>query len=324
MSSAREGFLLLLTDMWGSGRDRPLARDAGAGESGLLLALDRQENRHLLAPVAADFVFTESTGDNLKLTDWRFPGSGQRYLDLMCTSPSLAGTFNHLADDVIGKVVENELSPALALQQTLAEWRRLLREAATLSEEKLRGLFGELVTLRELAQLNPYQAISTWAGPQGGRHDFISTAGDIEVKTSAGEGLAVVISDLAQLDQPDQRDLVLVRHQVMTDPTGTSLEALVDELCELGLVREELTGELARVGFIPGAQMPETRFHLVDTQRWRVNEEFPGLRSSDLPHHRRDGIRKITYTLDLTGAGDPLSDEQYGAFLRRMIGGMRE
>ena len=319
--SAHESFALLFNQLWAGDVTTRVLRDARKGAMDLKLAVDAREVRHLLAAIPDDYEFTEVVGNHISLGDWRHPATGQRYLDLACTEPSLSSAFSALTDDVVRRVEEHHDSAAYAVQETLAEWRALLQPASSLSEEKARGLFGEMWVLGLLAARSPYYALDVWTGPLGEPHDFTSPSGDIEVKTSKLEGLDVVVSDLHQLDPLEGRDLVLVRVSVVTDPDGVGLREQADSLCSMGLVREELAQKLARQGFHLDGKSPDFSFRVQEVNSWRVGVDFPGLRSEDIELSRRRAIKKITYTLDLALAGAPMAPEELDSHIARMVGG---
>ena len=158
-------FGLILSSVWGSERpanlvQRTAARDSAGAE--LLYAADRHGHRHILAPIAEDYAFTPIRGAAVEMTDWRHPSTGQRYLDLVCKVDALATVFYRLADSVVERILDRQELCAAAVQGALNDWQRLLKPAPSLSEEALRGLFGELTVLKLLAARNPMYAVDSW------------------------------------------------------------------------------------------------------------------------------------------------------------------
>ena len=318
MTDSYQAFGLLLAQVWGQGVQGRVMRPAGRSGSGLMFAADHHGHRHLLAPISEDEAFKERWDETLILTEWR--NGATRYLDLACTSDSLAHVFASLADDVVRRVEDKDEEPARALLGALTEWKRLFKAAPALSEDQARGLFGELVVLGLLTQRNPGYALDLWTGPDADVHDFTSPNGDLEVKTSGSEGLDVSVSSLDQLDPTEDRPLVLIRLQVIASPNGQNIRDKSEELSAAGLVSSELIAKLASAGFMLGSDPDSYRFALAgEPVAWLVDETFPGLRASDLAPERIEAIRRVTYSLDLIGAGPRMSDHELSEYVDQMV-----
>lgn len=320
MSDAYEQFGLLLSSVWSRQHAATLFTRPAALDVELLFGADRAGQRHVLAPITDVYAFTPQHGAELELSDWIDPSSRQRYLDLICKSEGLAQVFCALADSVVDRIQTNHEPPHVAVLGALTDWRRLLRPAKELTEDAARGLFGELFILKQLAKRNPLYSVESWTGPDRRIHDFTTPNGELEVKSSAKEGLDVVISSLDQLDAAAEVQLTLVRAHVETSPTGQCLEDIANELVALGVPRPTLTERLGKAGFLLGVDADNHRFVTPsDPIAWAVTEAFPGLRTTDLPENRRGAITRLTYSLSLVGAPGQLSSEQFDSFLDRMM-----
>src|SRR4051794_23104774 len=174
MADAFTEFGLLLASVWET-KDGPtlVQRVAATDDNGgtLLFAADRSGERHILAPIADDYAFKQSKGAAIETTEWRHPKTGQRYMDLVCTVDSLATVFYRLADSVTERIQAQQDCHA-AMLGALADFRQLLKPAPNLSDQALRGLFGELTVLALIASRNPIYAVDSWTGPSGNPHDF--------------------------------------------------------------------------------------------------------------------------------------------------------
>lgn len=318
MSDAYQEFNLALSQVWSSGKPTIVGRPIGPAKAGLLIAADAKGQRHILAPLAQEQAFEQQVWDNLRLTEATFRNN--RYLDLVCTSDGLAHVFAALADQVVRRVEQEDRLASEALQATLTEWRQLLKPAPALTEEQARGLFGELTVLKALAERSAGYALDAWTGPDMDLHDFTTPGGDIEVKTSKTEGLDITVSSLHQLDAPDGRPLVLARIHVESSPQGKNIGDMVDDLCRLGIIRDQLLEKLAAIRFILGSDPDANRFIVTTAPvAWLVDESFPGLRSSDIPEPRRTAIRRVSYALDLVAAGEPLTPSDFDSHIDRMM-----
>lgn len=322
MTDSWTAYGLLLAQVWeGSQESVMVVRDMlGHDQGQLLLGADTKGKRHVLAQIPEDYAYVPLKGAAIELTEWRHPQSQERFLDLVCHSEPLGQVFSLLADDVVERIQREQYRPHLAILAALDDWKRLLRPARELSEEAARGLYGELVLLKRLAERNPVYAFEAWTGPSGNVHDFTTARGDLEVKTSAREGREVEISSLRQLDQMGGGPLVLVRVHVASSPQGQSLGDMVEDLVTIGCLRAVLVEHLEAAGFLVGVDQDNHRFVALEhPSAWLVDDRFPGLRSDDLPPERGTAITRISYTLDLLGAPGELTAERLDEFMDGMM-----
>lgn len=323
MGDAFVEFGLLLASVWSTPRASSLVQRVAATDSqggDLLYGADPSGGRHVLAPIDDDYSFTAIRGSAVELTEWRHPQSSQRYLDLVCNVDGLASVFYRLADSIVERIEQRQEHCYAALFGALTDWQKLLKPSVSLSEEALRGLFGEMTVLRLLAQRNPIFALDAWLGPTGHVHDFATTNGDIEVKATKHEGRDVEISSLDQLDEVAGVPLCLVRIHVEDSPNGVNIGDLVDELVTLGCLRSMVVEKLERMGFHVGITADDSRFVVTEALlAWSVEADFPGLRSADLPDVRRDPLKRIKYTVDLLNAPGEMTELELDDFIDRMM-----
>lgn len=325
MKKTHNAFGLLFASVFGREASRLVVRatEVDTPQGMIWWGLEPDGTRHLLVPISDSYAFSERLGGSLELSgivDVPHPLEG-RYLDLHCADEALGDVFATLCDDALDRVEANpEEAPAILLN-VLDEWRRLLSVPRAISEETARGLFGELCVLERLAKHNPLYAVETWTGPEGAAHDFATATGDLEVKTSTKETMEVTISSLHQLDPPPDGHLTLIRLQVTSSPTGLSISEMLDRLASMGCPKGQLVNKLASAGFLAGLDALDSRFQVFDesTRAWSVTPDFPGLRASDLPAHRRDAIGSVRYGVNLSSAPGAMSREQLDeVILKRM------
>lgn len=310
MNSMRT-FNLLIGTLWGDqDAESMLSHVVASDREGnpLKLGVDRNDRRFILTPIDQSFSFAGEMGAAIELGEWRKSGDDQRHLAITCSSPELAEVFGAFADNIVHRV-EAENSTTEAMLVAMKDWKRLFKPAPAISQEVARGLFGELWVLQQLASRNPHIAVQRWTGPDGDPHDFMSEERHLEVKTSQSEGLGITVSSLAQLDTVGDVPLALVRLRVRGQPEGRNIGDMVEELTRMGAYRHDLVLKLGEMGFVLGADPDEHRFTVVDDPViWEVNDDFPGLRSRDIPEERREAITRVSYTLDLLSAPGRLED----------------
>ncbi|GAA2475635.1 PD-(D/E)XK motif protein [Winogradskya humida] len=283
----------------------------------LYLAVQRPTNQRMLllripASVAEAFVrqhgeLPQTQGIQLAFTPMV---SGHRNLQMALTTPERAEVFNPLIADV-ADAAGAATDPAAALNagiQRFERWRHLLQSIAEtgLSAEARRGLFGELVVLRDhlLPQLPDTQAVLSWTGPHKANQDFQLPAIAIEVKTGSGmQPGSLVIANERQLDATGMGRLVLIYLAVdeRRGGTGESLNTMVDSL------RSSLSPGpcsafddlLVRVGILTAdrALYEEPRYTVRTTSFWHVTGDFPRIVETDL----RLGVSQCRYRISTAG-----------------------
>ena len=217
--------------------------------------------------------------------------------------------FDELIMSVLGKVSnsESESEACEAYLQTIRDWVDFFeRRSSNLSFEKVLGLFGELVLLHDLLQLNPDQkreVIRGWTGPLKEPRDFVYPD-LVEVKSAIVPETSVSISNESQIDYPSEgMKLYLALVEVSIDDEGQSIRDLVNEISSV--LRETDDGMrifLSLLQHVIGcvANLDEYDHLLFNKQSVTVydasNSAFPAIRKSELPY----GISKTKYLLEMT------------------------
>lgn len=271
----------------------------------VLAATDTEGNRHILVPIPANQRSRRTIdGANLQVRESAIESEHdyQRYLDVCTVNRRLDSLFNDLGADLLVAIESAPDRAVAAANDVLSRWRALFAPAPrALSNDQIVGLFGELLTLQTLIESSP-SATDTWLGPLGKPHDFVSGAGDIEVKSTADpESNRTRIHGIDQLDRIDERPLFVQWVRVRTDPTGESLVELALRISEAVDDRELFFERLAAAGVTPADQerYPE-RFAVVETVTIPVKDSFPRITPDALG--RVDialPIYAVEYSIDL-------------------------
>jgi hypothetical protein len=125
------------------------------------------------------------------------------------------------------------------LISTFYKWSEFFSDKATLrlSEEIIRGIFGELLVLKDYIAatdaLSLNEMLGYWKGPYKNRHDFILPQKDLEVKTIEDTALDVLISSEFQLAAEPGKGLELMVVRILRDFSGISLRDLLIEIRQL-------------------------------------------------------------------------------------------
>lgn len=276
----------------------------------VLYAIDHEGRYHLLVPVPADAVVDpdrRSAGVHLVSRELDDKDGRATFLDVACQKRHLHELFIHLADEMVQEL-RTARNPPAACRAVLARWRELLnREASSvLSEQALSGLYGELWYLRELVRVSP-NALQSWVGPLGERHDFARGETALEVKTTTqSHSQRYEIHGIDQLDPPTGGVLYLAT--ILAEQTragGESVPELVAEIGSLGIETIDFWSKLSSAGYHPADEhhylLP--RFKVGFSSMYLVDESFPRIvRASFSGGELPARILRVSYVIDMAGA----------------------
>ncbi len=184
----------------------------------------------------------------------------------------------------------------------LFKWQSMLarRKADLLSEERVIGLFGELLFLRDLllARMPAHHAIIAWRGPYGDEQDFIVQGAIFEIKTSLATADArISISSENQLDT-SSCPIVLCRQNLSPGmgESARSLNGLVEEVVTVFPDDDPAAGDLFQRGLLEAGYEPRPEYDgpqwiLTGRRGFEVGEDFPRITKSDL----RAGVERVQY-----------------------------
>ncbi|WP_105434797.1 PD-(D/E)XK motif protein [Neorhizobium tomejilense] len=175
--------------------------------------------------------------------------------------------------------------------------------AEGLSEERQRGLFGELAVMDSLLLkiLGSSAAVRSWVGPDPANQDFVHRGTAIEVKTTLAKRHArVMISNEKQLDERPHDALVLAHFRMDESASlGETLTSLVARLrARLAadpVSAREFDDRLTLAGYLDiHAQVYDrNKWLLSSTRFYRVQGDFPRLTEHNLP----SGVGDIKYSI---------------------------
>lgn len=290
--------------------------------------IDSAGCRHLLVPIGSHQVVRKGIdGPVLQLRSRPLESENeyQNYADLACLQPAFDGVFTTLCIDVLEAISSSTSNPIKGLYAALDTWRALFRTAGSrLGPEQLAGLFGELLMLCRMLELNS-SSQSLWKGPTYFRHDFFSVTRALEVKSStASEGRRIRVHGLDQLDPPVGGELSLVWVRLeRNDIGGMTLQDLVDRALELADDTVGLLAQLHEAGYRAQdiAHYSEVGFVVAEERWYRVDSDFPRLTNSMLADVGvAVNVRDVEYSVELSlEPPAALSDDGATEYLLSMI-----
>ncbi|MDE2822622.1 MAG: PD-(D/E)XK motif protein [Chloroflexota bacterium] len=245
------------------------------------------------------------------------PGpSGKTRLILSLAEPKFLDVFSALADDIVHTLrgATSDAEAVATLVDRLRTWQEFLRRfgAQGMSPEARRGLFGELVFLRDclLTVLPGTEALKAWTGPRRAPHDFQTPHGSVEVKTtSAASPHSFRVANIRQLDDRSVSALFICVVTVDESEGGQeTLPEAIDRLrSALGASGGGLDEPLIRAGYIEAQRLlyKSPRYSIRSLRFFRVGEGFPRLLESKIPN----GVEGVSFSVALAGcAGFSCSD----------------
>ncbi|MEH7353978.1 PD-(D/E)XK motif protein [Neobacillus drentensis] len=240
---------------------------------------------------------------------------GNEYVDIMLTLTKLEYRefFSTLAIDLMKTVekVKKKRAAVTSFVQRLNRWQQFLerKNGSELSEEKQRGLLGELIVMKELieANVNKKHVVDAWLGPTGANHDFSFHEIDLEVKTSLYHTSEhVKISTELQLDETGLTNLYLYHLTLERTPNrGISLPEAIKLVKGLlkcfPILEQQFNFKLDDFGYSDLHEYAYAGKYTIRKESiFNVQGEFPRLK----PDNLRKGILKVSYHVDLAICAD--------------------
>jgi hypothetical protein len=231
-------------------------------------------------------------------------------MTLRLIDKSLADVFATLCSDLQEELsnITDELTLLDTVRDKLVSWQKLFEvtKNGLLTSNEIKGLFCELLILKELLENSPYDfrtILSSWNGPRGSDQDFQLPNMNIEVKSIGMDARRIKISSLEQLVSDKPLFLYVINLQPSGEPNALSISELVDDIEEkvandassLRILRTTLLA----VGFVGNPSYDEPKYRLNKKIIYEVTENFPKLTKSSVG----SGIDTAVYTIGIEGIG---------------------
>ncbi len=280
----------------------------------LLAAIGRDRRRHLLialSPEENEYADSSSRGLRVETKDLDAGNLPRgRYLDLECSEATGYEAFDIVGYSVAELLHEPGLSPADAVAEVLARWRRFWGQtpSSMLSDEALLGLYGEIWFLTYwLIPACGVNVVRAWKGPAGSRHDFQMVGTSVEVKTTTStRGRIHRIHGIEQLRLPDNAPLYLFSLRLRNEPSATNTLPQIIEACTQQIkahtdLLDLFEQDLIAVGYSPIHldHYGEYHFQIVEEALFQVRDDFPRITEEILSAGALRGVETIEYTVNL-------------------------
>lgn len=204
------------------------------------------------------------------------------------------------------------------IKKEILEWSAFLSPRRTgITDEKLRGLWGELYVLQNFicGRFSPRESLRAYIGIHDAPQDLSGHDFSIEVKTTISRAPSTVsISSLEQLDANCPHQLLVLLALVGSDD-GVSVSDLVDEITDILGADVRVAMQFQRLvhAALDGAteaQLDE-RFYPANLSAWEVTADFPALRRSDV----NGAVLRADYSLAIQQLSDFLMTQDIGDWI---------
>ena len=206
--------------------------------------------------------------------------------------------------DALSDVSDSTTGISVVLSH-IKRWKSFMagRKANVLTAEEVRGLFCELVFLKDMFRngIQPGIALNAWQGPEDSHHDFVYSNSAVEIKSLSGkERKSVIISSEDQLEMLHDNLYLKTYRIVETQDLNSSMslndlvkkiEFLINEPEDL----EMLSSKLSKAGYIELPLYDSPKFTIAGERSYKVDNGFPRLIRSLLP----EGVFKVRYEIEL-------------------------
>ena len=200
--------------------------------------------------------------------------------------------------------VDDSATSLSIAQNQIKRWKAFMagNKRSMLSLEEIRGLYGELLFLKQLlTHLSEKDAITAWEGPASVQQDFIFSNTAVEIKTLSGrERNAIRIASEDQLESLNDKLYLKVYRlsEMRSSNEGASLNTLVSEIESLlsdYTANEMFQSKLAMAGYVELEDYDTPAFEVSGEHIYCVEPEFPKLVRSSIP----DAISSVSYQVDI-------------------------
>ena len=235
----------------------------------------------------------------------------KKRIQLELSESENADIFDVLIEDIINSVSNsrNEPEASQSFINRIFQWQTLLgnKKIKSMSEERQRGLYGELMCIRDI--LGPkagiHESLLAWSGPSrtDGIRDFEYSGVGIEVKTTLERNpRRFRVSNERQLDDFNMKSVVINHFSMDRSRTnGETLNELIEDI--KAIIQNEI-----RIEMLFEQRLLEYGYseeHYNQYEKWKyavreqflflVNEEFPRIIETDL----KLGISKVAYDVSI-------------------------
>lgn len=274
----------------------------------LIYAMDKDTEKRLLY-----FSVDEKAVDNMPQCKGLSIGIVHLYeyspVDTYCQITQNSGSESYIYEIIVEDIRKNaeeltdEKMMAARVSKLLLKWKSFFARDKTLllSAERQQGLYGELLFLKQLIELQGSAAVSYWTGCDYETHDFYIKGNAVEIKTTSTKApYKMHISSEYQLDDAEISGNLLVNFfAIRKSPAdGETLPEIVASIRSMlqdnPMMRKKFNTNLEAYGYFDGLEDKYIMgYHIREEHTYCVKQGFPRIIKESLA----DGISGCTYDL---------------------------
>ncbi len=204
----------------------------------------------------------------------------------------------NLIESIVG--AKDERNALELLKRRFVTWKKLFQKAPNtdLSKEKVMGLLGELIVLKQLVaeRYGIDEAVRSWGGSSNLSKDFSISDTWFEVKTVGANSDSISISSLTQLSSPVLGHLVVVKVEMVSpEYEGNSVSLLSTIKDILALISDEttencFTDKIEALGIDVFGKEIGDKYDVKSIVSYSVGEGFPRITDREIPYPEIVGV----------------------------------
>lgn len=303
--------------------------DIISGYKSLWLAMreDQESDLHIFKDKSGHFHFAikadsvreteienpDVNGLQITVISYKFQnGNIGNFIDLACNIKGYIEEFTEVVKEIARAILEFEEQPIVAVNQIINNWISFwsIQNKQILSEEDQIGLICELITLNKLCKINPKNALKSWTGPLGEKHDFNFTEWSFEVKGTRSSRAVHTVNGIEQLMPAHNKQLAFISFQLTTSisETAINLPNLIRDLIQTYLqFKPDLTIRfnelLSYVGYSPIHALKYSQFNVdvMHSTFFEIDNFFPKITSKMFKVPLNNRVSAVKYNISLEG-----------------------
>ncbi len=241
------------------------------------------------------------------------------FIDIQCNLQNYLKEFTEVSKEITRNIVEGNENPYEVVARVIRNWKSFWANKNTniLSEEQIIGLICELKVLQRFILINKSNALKTWTGPSGEKHDFNFTDWSLEVKGTRSADVIHTVNGIDQLKCLANKKLGFISFLISVTDTNNSvsLPGVIEDI-KVDLVnRPDLIiffyQLLAQWGYSPihADDYNNFKIEILESTFFEVNDLFPSLTSDKLNAPLNNRITSVRYDISLEGLAGRKFDE---------------
>lgn len=306
------------------------------GKISIYAALDSSKKLHLIVSDISDSDFDKLYVKGLQINKCKLVINDNQlksYIDIFCditVSDKLHTPFIAFCVDLIAAIDKDQNNVYQAIRKLFYKWKYFWdnRSITEFSENWLKGLFGELIILKNIINTVSKNAVLTWQGPYGKDVDFQGFNCGIEVKTTSTRPAIITVNNIKQLDNSNFDYLYLTVVTLDNTKQGISINQIIDDIIQVLELNDQILLDafyerLTSSGYYlyEKEKYEEYTYSLNSVEWYFVDDEFPALTFSKLKDLLDYRITNIKYQIEMLDLHyNEINDKTIIKFLYQLTG----